>query len=338
MKKRIAQLFLIILAMLIGAGLWMYFTAFNAYDGKEPVRIYVPAGSSFNSLKDTLTSRLGEDYGGDVVRLFKLRHGDIDRATGSYVINPGDRAWSVNNRLRTGTQSPVRLTFNNIRTFDDLAKRVSDRFMWDADAFKSTADSLLPGMGFDGKETYPAAFTPDTYEFFWTTAPEKVITTLVKSRNDFWNSKRRDQAKALGLTPVEVTTLASIVEEETAKNDEKGKVARLYMNRLAKGMKLQADPTVKFALGDFALRRIGDKHLETVSPYNTYQVTGLPPGPIRIPEKSTINAVLNAPRHDYLYMCAKADFSGYHDFAVDYNTHMANARAYQTELNKRNIH
>ena len=156
-------------------------------------------------------------------------------------------------------------------------------------------------------------------------------------RNRFWDKSRRSKAARLGLTPAEVATIASIVEEETAKTDEKPKVARLYLNRLQKGIKLQADPTVKFASGDFSLRRITGKHLAIESPYNTYKISGLPPGPIRVPASSTLDAVLNAPNHNYIYMCAKEDFSGYHNFASDYATHQANARRYQAELNRRGI-
>ncbi len=164
-----------------------------------------------------------------------------------------------------------------------------------------------------------------------------MVRRLLDYRNRFWSKERRSKAASLGLTPSQVATIASIVEEETAKADEKPKVARLYLNRLKKGIKLQADPTVKFATGDFTLRRITGKHLAIESPYNTYKVNGLPPGPIRIPAAATIDAVLNAPKHDYIYMCAKEDFSGYHNFASDYATHMANARRYQAELNRRGI-
>ncbi len=160
---------------------------------------------------------------------------------------------------------------------------------------------------------------------------------MKKFSDSFWNSDRKEKAEKLGLTPDEVIALAAIVEGETAKADEKGKVARLYMNRLKQHIKLQADPTVKFALGDFALRRLRLADTRIESPWNTYYVEGLPPGPICIPEKSSIDAVLDAPEHDYIYMCAKEDFSGYHNFAVDYSEHEANAKRYQNALNERNI-
>lgn len=178
---------------------------------------------------------------------------------------------------------------------------------------------------------------PDTYEFYWNATPNKIIKRLVEYREKFWTDKRKAQAASLGLSPIEATILASIVEEETNKADEKPIVARLYMNRLKKGMLLQADPTVKYAVGNFGLKRILQQHLNIESPYNTYKHPGLPPGPIRIPSGNTIDAVLNAPSNDYIYMCAKEDFSGYHNFTSSYSEHLNNARRYQAVLNKRNI-
>lgn len=338
MKKKILIALTVIVVVIGAVAAWGYSIAFNRYDGPEPVRIYVPAGWTEQQLRDMLTSSLGADYGGDVYMLFAHRGGKMDKVIGSYVINPGDRAWSVSNRLRTGTQAPVQLTFNNVRTLPELAKRIAEKFAWTPEQFLAAADTVLPTLGYDSREQYMAAFAPDSYEFYWTTTPDKVVRTIAGYRDKFWNDSRLHKAKELGLTPVQVATLASIVEEETAKTDERGKVARLYLNRLGEGMKLQADPTVKFAVGNFALKRIGGNMLNTPSPYNTYHVNGLPPGPIRIVENATIDAVLNAPKHSYLYMCAKSDFSGYHDFASDYNTHLANARRYQSELNRRGIH
>ena len=218
-----------------------------------------------------------------------------------------------------------------------LSERIASQLQCTPDEFMRACEEVLPDSGFS-RQNFPAAFIPDSYEFYWSATPANVVRRLLDYRNRFWNKERRAKAKELNLTPAQVATVASIVEEETAKADEKPKVARLYLNRLKKGIKLQADPTVKFASGDFSLRRITGKYLAIESPYNTYKVNGLPPGPIRIPAGSTIDAVLNAPQHDYIYMCAKEDFSGYHNFASDYSTHMANARRYQAELNRRGIH
>lgn len=178
---------------------------------------------------------------------------------------------------------------------------------------------------------------PDTYEVYWTADPRKTIQKILKNNDAFWTEERRAKAQALGLTPDQVGVIASIAEEETAKADELGKVARLYINRLERGMKLQADPTVKFAVGDFSIKRIGGKMLDTDSPYNTYRYAGLPPGPIRIPARRTLQAVLDAPVHDYIYMCAKSDFSGYHDFTSDYSIHKRNAAAFRKALDARGI-
>ncbi|MDE5595777.1 MAG: endolytic transglycosylase MltG, partial [Muribaculaceae bacterium] len=164
-----------------------------------------------------------------------------------------------------------------------------------------------------------------------------LVKRLSDIRDKFWNEERRAKAASMGINPVGIATVASIVEEETAKKDERPKVARLYLNRLKRGMLLQADPTVKFAIGDFGLRRIYNTHLTVDSPYNTYKYKGLPPGPIRIPERSTLEAVLDAPAHNYIYMCAKEDFSGYHNFATDIAEHNRNAARYHRALSQRNI-
>lgn len=299
--------------------------------------VRIPAGATESQISDSLTASLGSGYSRAVVRAWKLMRGNAATAHGLYEIKAGTPAWKFARRLSTGRQTPVRLTFNNIRTLEDLASRVGARMEFGRDDFLSACDSVLPEFGFSRREQYPAAFLPDTYEFFWTADAGSVVKKLASIRGDFWNEHRREQARQLGLRPVDVATVASIAEEETASTEERPVVARLYLNRLHKGMKLQADPTVKFATGDFSLRRITGKHLGINSPYNTYRVEGLPPGPIRIPERSTLDAVLNAPEHPYLYMCARPDFSGRHNFAVDYATHEKNAAAYRRELNARGI-
>lgn len=325
-----------VVAFLIVGSITLWQFSLVGYKG-EDAWIYIPGKSSQAAVGDSLSSSLGNDFGKRVFRLWKWMGGETSMAEGAYRVPHGTPAWRVARSLKNGMQTPVRITFNNIRTIDQLANRLADRMEWDKSDFISACDSLLPSSGFT-KPQYPAAFLPDSYEFYWNTPAINVVGKLLEYRNKFWSDDRRAIARSLGLTPVEVATLASIVEEETNKADERPKVARLYLNRLAKGMKLQADPTVKFAVGDFTLRRITGKHLSVKSPYNTYLNSGLPPGPIRIPDASALDAVLHAPRHKYLYMCAKEDFSGYHNFAVDFASHQANARRYQAELNRRSIH
>ncbi len=306
----------------------------EGYSGSTPERIYLRRGTTPEGLRDMLTSRFGS-YGGKVYSAWRILGGG-DSIYGSYVIEPDMSAVRAANMIHKYRQTPVKFTFNNLRTVGQLCARVACVMECDSAAFAAAVDSLLPLHGYDRAEA-PAAFVPDSYEFYWTASPAQIVETLVSYRDRFWNDSRRAKAEALGLTPVEVAIVASIVEEETSKSDERPVVARLYLNRLQRGIKLQADPTVKFAIGDFSLRRIKGKHLSVDSPYNTYRHEGLPPGPIRIPDKMAIDAVLSAPKHDYIFMCAKEDFSGYHNFAVDGATHMANARRYQQALNRRGI-
>ena len=315
--------------------IWLWIAAYSKFDSENSVTVYIPANSTEQAINDSLKTRLGA-YGVTVARLWGIRGGSPEKATGVYTIAPGDRAWSVAGRLKSGRSSTVRVTYNNIRLMSDLADRVSSYFPWDSSAFLVACDSVLPHYGFK-KEEYPAAFLPDTYEYYASETPERLVTSLVEHRNRFWSLQRRDKAKKLGLTPVQVATLASIVEEESSNRTEHPAIARLYLNRLKKGMRLQADPTVKFAAGNFALKRVYGKHTETESPYNTYRVYGLPPGPIRIADKKSLDEVLDAPENDYLYMCAKPGGKQEHNFTSDYAKHLANARAYQQWLDSMNI-
>ncbi|MCM1076794.1 MAG: endolytic transglycosylase MltG [Bacteroides sp.] len=311
---------------------------FIPYTGSEGVNewIYIPRGISQSAVKDSMKSNLGSSMGTRVYMIWKLMGGNSEVSQGAYKVSPGQSALDISRRVARGRQTPVDVRFNGTRTMQQLSERIASQLQCTPQEFLDACDEVLPDSGFT-RAGYPAAFIPDSYEFYWSATPHNIVRRLLDYRNRFWNKDRRAKAAALGLTPAEVATIASIVEEETAKADEKPKVARLYLNRLKKNIKLQADPTVKFASGDFTLRRITGKHLAIESPYNTYINPGLPPGPIRVPSGSTIDAVLNAPKHDYIYMCAKEDFSGYHNFASDYATHLANARRYQAELNRRGI-
>lgn len=303
----------------------------------EDTWIKISAGASEGEVRQSVTSVLGADEGGRVMTIWNLLHSDPVKAHGAYLVKKGQPAWRTAYNLSRGRQTPVRITWNNVRLFSQLAERIAEELDFTAADFEAAADTVLASEGYTQAQ-FAAAFLPDSYEFYWGARPETVIRRMLESHDRFWNDSRLKKAKALGLTPAQVATLASIVEEETAKTDEMPKVARLYLNRLKQDMPLQADPTVKFAVGDFSIKRISGPMLQTPSPYNTYRNKGLPPGPIRVASQTGIDAVLDAPQHDYIYMCAKEDFSGYHNFSKTYSEHQANAARYQAELNRRNIH
>ena len=258
--------------------------------------------------------------------------------TGRYAVDPKMPLLSLLRRLRNGEQTPVRVTVPVVRRWGDLCAKISAGLMLDsASLAEAMADSALCVRFGHTIESFPSLFIPNTYELYWDVSLERFLQRMEKEHDLFWTYERLALADSLGLTPTEVSTLASIVDSETANNAEKSTIAGLYLNRLRKGMLLQSDPTVIFALQDFTLRRVLNHHLLVDSPYNTYQHKGLPPGPIRIASVAGIDAVLHAQRHDYLYMCAKADFSGTHAFAATYAEHLRNARRYAKALNERGI-
>ena len=337
-KKIIFTVLAGLLGLIIGFGFmaWRYVNA--PFESSEAKWIYLPDGTSREALADSLTAALGVRTANRVHHVYCAVASDSAIIRGAYLIQPGSTAKDIARTLVRRQQTPVRLTFNNIRTIDHLAQKVDEQLCITADDFIAACRKVLPQAGFTSEAQYPAAFFPDTYEFYWDASAEKVVTRLLNVRNAFWTDERRAQAKALGLTPVSVATIASITEEETNNRAERKTVARLYLNRVQRNMLLQADPTVKFAVGDFSLRRVLNKHLAIDSPYNTYKYAGLPPGPIRIPEKATLLAVLEAPKHSYLYMCARPDNSGCHNFATSLSQHQANARKYQNWLNSRKIY
>ena len=246
---------------------------------------------------------------------------------GNYSVRPGDSMRDIWNRLLSGNQTPVRIVVPSARNFGSLAGVLGQRLMADSAQFAAVLT----------RPEQMAHIIPNTYEVWWTLSPDEFLQRMEKEYARYWNDERRKKAQAVGLTPDEVATLASIVDEETAQVDEKPLVAGLYLNRLRKGMLLQADPTVKYAVGNPTLRRILFEHLKTESPYNTYLHTGLPPTPIRIPTVQALEAVLNPAQHNYIYMCAREDLSGYHNFATTLTEHNANARRYQAALNARGI-
>ena len=267
-----------------------------------------------------------------------VRYQGYNVKTGRYAIKPTDNMRYLHRRLSMGYQTPIKLTVGSVRTLDRIARNTARQLMVDSCEIANILNdtTYISKLGFT-PETLPALFIPNTYEVYWNMSSEDFMQRMLKEHKAFWNEKRLKQAEAIGLTPIEVATLASIVEEETANQAEKPMVAGLYINRLKKGMLLQADPTVKFSLQEFGLKRILFKHLEVDSPYNTYKYAGLPPGPIRVPSYQGLESVLNYTKHNYIYMCAKEDFSGTHNFAVTSAQHAANARKYQQALNRRGI-
>ncbi|TAE17617.1 MAG: endolytic transglycosylase MltG [Bacteroidetes bacterium] len=257
---------------------------------------------------------------------------------GRYYIKAGMGNLAVVNMLRAGAQEPVKITFNNIRTLDVLVERVGEQLACGKAKFDKVLRSpeILKKYNTDTNNII-GFFLPNTYQAYWNAKPEAFIEQMHREYKKFWTAQREQQAKNLKLTPAQVITLASIVQAETAKNDEKPRVAGVYLNRLRDKMKLQADPTLVFALRDFSIKRLYDRHKEVESPYNTYKYVGLPPGPINMPTQQSIEAVLNPEKHKYLYFCAKEDFSGYHNFAINYNDHLRNARIYQKALDMKGI-
>jgi UPF0755 protein len=261
-------------------------------------------------------------------------------------IKPGrykiDRALNNNelvNLLRSGKQTPIKVSFNNLRTKEELAGRIASQIEADSASVIEHISDVLFQQKLDLNDYNVACiFIPNTYEFYWNTSAKEFVNRMLSEYSDFWNSSRKQKADKIKLNYYEVGILASIVEkEQTIKLDERTEISGLYLNRLQKGMKLQSDPTVIFAIGDFSIRRVLTKDLKIKSPYNTYLHKGLPAGPICIPSINAIDAVLNARENDYLFMCAKEDFSGYHNFAKNSRQHSKNAKKYRRALNKRKI-
>ncbi len=257
---------------------------------------------------------------------------------GRYKLTPGMSNRKLIGNLRAGLQDPVKLRFANIRLKENLAGLLGKSFEADSAQFSAILnnEAVAEQYGFT-KDNFFAMFIPNTYNIYWNTSPDKVIERLNEEYKKFWTDERKEKAKKQNLTPVEVSILASIVRGEALHNDEMPQIAGLYLNRLKKGMLLQADPTVIFANNDFTIRRVLNRHLTIDNPYNTYRYKGLPPGPITMAPIVAIDAVLNPAQHDYIYMCAKEDFSGYHAFATTVTEHLVNARKFQKALDDRNI-
>lgn len=301
--------------------------------------LIIPTGSTF---KDVQNLVYNERYVNDLVSfsfLSKLMSYDENIKPGLYYLEADMNNKDVIRLLRSGEQTPVNVTFNNARLIEDLGEKITKNLEMTPSDFLSyiSRDSVQRSLGFDSL-TIIGMFIPDTYQAYWNTSPSNLVSRMKKEYDNFWNDDRKAKAQAINMTPMQVSVLASIVQAETANASELPTVAGLYMNRLNKGIALQADPTLVFAAQDFTIKRVLNIHKEIKSPYNTYLNKGLPPGPINMPEKRSLDAVLNYERHKYLYMCAKEDFSENHNFATNLRDHLRNAEKYQRALNKAGLY
>lgn len=300
--------------------------------------IKIPANATGKNVVDSLRKHLGEDFAGKVTVLLSVDE-KASVPSGAYLVEKGQTVFSVAKRMRNHRQTPMRFTINHARTLSSLCELIGGKMGIPADSLQKvfTSADMLKKTGLTPEQAIALCFE-DTYEEYWNGTARQIVDKLRSHYEKVWTPERRKKAQAMGLTPAEMMTVCSIVDEETNDAGEKGRIGRLYINRLKKNMRLQADPTVKYALGDFSIRRVGGDMLRIESPYNTYRVNGLPPGPIRTTSVATLDAVLGSAESNDLYMCAKEDFSGSHNFAPDFETHRVNAEKYQKALNERNIH
>lgn len=306
---------------------------------EEEVRITIPPGYFLKDLVDTLESKAVLRNKRTFIMTSRLKSFSRSVKPGSYVVQPGMNNNQMVNMFRAGRQTPVNVTFNNVRTLGELAGRVGGQIEADSTSIISFLEdeSNYSRDGFT-RQTVISVFLPDTYQLYWTIDAKGFYRRMLKEYKAFWNDERVAAAAAVGLDPIKVAILASIIDEESIMEDEKPRIAGVYLNRLRLGIPLQADPTVKFAINDFTVRRVLNEHKDVDSPYNTYIYKGLPPGPVRCPSKGGIEAVLNAEKHDYLYFVARVDFSGYHHFSRTLAEHNKYANMYRRELNRRKIY
>lgn len=336
MRKK--TLFCIILALLVLASVggfiaWRQFVGNTVRTERD---LYVSNRADYAALIDSLLPALRHPVAFEAY----ARRIDLERTfkPGHYRLESGMSVVRVARMLKLGLQTPVRVTINNVRTPAQLAQKLARQIDADSAALVAaiTSPKFAEEQGFNSTTLF-SMFIPDTYELYWTISPEELIRRMKGEYDKFWTQARDTQRQRSGLSRLEVMTLASIVAEETRKSDEMARIAGVYINRLRRGMPLQADPTVKFAMQDFGLRRILHTHLKFPSPYNTYVNRGLPPSPICMPGKNAIEAVLGFEQHDYIFFCARPTLDGYHNFARTLGEHNVNARAYSRELNRRKI-
>lgn len=341
--SRILVYLLLIAALVIAFLAWKYYArVFDANISLKDKESYIYIRSDYK-LNDIANYLYVEDILNDTTSFLwmarKKNYQGNNIHPGRYLIKNRMNNNELINLLRSGKQQPVKLTFNSIRSKEELAGEIGQKLEVDSANFLQLLnDETVAAKYSFNKENFISMFLPNTYEFYWDTDSEEFIQRMAKEYKTFWNAERIAKANNLGLSQSEVSIMASIVQaEQLTHADERPRIAGLYINRLKMGMPLQSDPTIIYALNDFSIKRVLNKDKSIDSKYNTYKYRGLPPGPINLPELSSIDAVLNYEKHNYIYMCAKADFSGYHDFSTNLRQHNNYAAKYRKELNKRKI-
>ncbi len=329
--------FLLFSVLLISFGYYAYQIVYtpNVLVGKQPRPLVIPGDATFKDVQALLHQG---DYTQDLISfsfVAKLMDYDKQVKPGRYILQADMSNVQAIRLLRAGVQDPVNITFNNVRLISDLSEKITRNLSMTAVEFEAALMRFVQSNrhGFN-KDNVLCMFVPNTYQVYYNTTPDDLIERMHVEYGRFWNEERRRKAEAVGLTPVEVSILASIVQAESVKQDEAPVIAGLYLNRLRQDIALQADPTLVFAVGDFTLKRVLNEHKEIDSPYNTYRNRGLPPGPVNMPEIFALDAVLNYTKSNYLYMCAKEDFSGRHNFTHSYREHLNNAQRYQQALTR----
>ncbi len=305
---------------------------------EQKTYLYIPSNATFQQVQDSISKNNLLIDSNTFYSLAKDKTYSTKIKPGKYPFVKGMNNRQILNMLIAGNQEAVKIAFRNVRLKTTLAGMVANKLEFDSLALVKLLDSAdyVKTYGFNTENVY-TMFIPNSYQMYWNTSANDFFERMNKEYKKFWNAERLQKAGALNISPQEVTVLASIVDSEALMDKEMPTIAGLYLNRLNKGIKLEADPTVIFANNDFTIRRVLNRHLRTSSPYNTYINKGLPPGPITMPSIKAIDAVLNPESHNYIFMCAKEDFSGYHNFATTLREHLANARRFQQALNERNI-
>ena len=333
MKKGILLVLFILLLFAAGTAYFIFGKATGFQSSKYD--LYIATGMQYAELDSILVKDDVIKYPAIFSRFAKWADYSANMKAGKYEILQGMSLFEILKMLRNGRQVPVNLVITKLRTKEDLAGLVGRKFECDSISFLHFLNNKDTLKKYDlDTNTVMTAIFPNTYTYFWNTTASRIFKKMEAEASSFWTDDRLKEAAALHLNPVSAYTLASIVEEETTKKEDKPKIASVYLNRLSAGMHLAADPTVKFALRRFDLKRVYEKYLLVESPYNTYRNAGLPPGPICTPSMETLDAVLHAPETKYFYFVAKPDFSGYSNFAETFPEHMKNAKAYQKSLDE----